>query len=285
MRLFQRLHLIPATLLCFFCACNGSAATQRESPSVPPAKEENFSSDLFFEEEQQPEESTENVYWNVDAIDISDVDPSRKLIAFTFDDAPARTMENILAVFASFNEKNEDCRASATVFFNGALFNAETPHLLYTACALGFELGNHTYSHLDLTSLSKETLTEEIDKTDALLEKIDGQKRHLLRAPFGKTNELVKECAKTPLIDWTIDTLDWTKISEEEIYNTVFNHRFSGAIVLMHDGYEHTVSALKRLLPDLKKDGYQVVSVSKMIKAHGCKFRRGGVYIRARKQN
>ena len=123
------------------------------------------------------------------------------------------------------------------------------------------------------------------EKTDKLLEKADRQKHHLLRAPFGKINEVVKACVEAPIIDWTIDTLDWTNPSVDEIYNRVFTNRFSGAIVLMHDGYEGTVSALKRLLPDLKADGYQVVSVSKMIKAHNCQFQNGGVYIRARKQN
>jgi len=221
--------------------------------------------------------------WNVDGVDINDINLERKLIAFTFDDAPSRKLESILAVFASFNEENPDCKASATVFFNGSLFDEQTPHLLYAACALGFELGNHTHSHYDLTSLDKQGLIEEIDKTDKLLEQADGKQRHLLRAPFGKTNDLLKEVASTPIIDWTIDTLDWTGTSEQEIYDSVFNNRFSGAIVLMHDGYEHTMSALKRLLPDLKADGYQVVSVSKMIKAHGCTFQRGKVYIRARK--
>ena len=87
------------------------------------------------------------------------------------------------------------------------------------------------------------------------------------------------------MIDWTIDTLDWTGVSEEDIYNSVFNYKFPGAIVLMHDGYNNTVSALKRLLPDLKAAGYQVVSVSKMAKAHHCTLQAGKVYIRARKQH
>ena len=244
-------------------------------------------------EEEVPHSSSSNpptteeaqAYWNVDAIDVSEIDKQRKLIAFTFDDAPSRTLENILSVFVAFNEQNEDCKASATIFFNGDLFTEETPHLLYSACALGFELGNHTHSHYDLTTLDRQTLLSEIAQTDALLSKIDGLDYHLLRAPFGKTNELVQGVANTPIIDWTIDTLDWTGANETDIYNCVFNNRFPGAIVLMHDGYEGTVSALKRLLPDLKGDGYQVVSVSKMIKAHGCNFRKGKVYIRARKQN
>ena len=105
----------------------------------------------------------------------------------------------------------------------------------------------------------------------------------MLRAPFGKVNELVLETAQTPILDWTIDTLDWTGVSEDEIYNCVYNARASGSIVLMHDGYEHTVSALKRLLPDLKADGYQVVSVSQLSKAHERPLKRGNRYIRIRK--
>lgn len=270
--------LVPATLVLAFSCCNATVAPKRlEDGSFC----ESFDIPAVEEEQETPMEPSP--YWNVDDIDISEIDPSRKLISFTFDDAPSLTLENICAVFASFNEENPDCKASATVFFNGKLFDSQAPHLLYTAGLLGFELGNHTHSHYDLTTLSVEEIVQEIDKTDELLKRADGKERHLLRTPFGKINDDVKACAKTPIIDWTIDTLDWTGASEEEIYNSVFKQRFSGAIVLMHDGYGNTVSALKRLLPDLKADGYQVVSVSKMIKAHGCNFQTGKVYIRARK--
>ncbi len=217
-------------------------------------------------------------------MDISHIGKGRKLIALTFDDAPARTLENILAVFARFNEENPDCTASATLFVNGGRMDEQNAHLLHAATALGFELGNHTHRHADLTTLKKEELAQEITRTDELLEKIDGRKLHLLRAPFGRTNELVKENATTPLIDWTIDTLDWTGVTAEDIFDSVWTGRFSGAISLMHDGYEQTVAALKILLPALKEDGYQVVTVSQMIRAHGCRFQKGKTYIRARKQ-
>ena len=68
-------------------------------------------------------------YWDVSNVDISDVNLSRKLIAFSFDDAPARTIENIITAFASFNESNPDCKASCTLFFNGCLFDNATIHL------------------------------------------------------------------------------------------------------------------------------------------------------------
>lgn len=223
--------------------------------------------------------------WNLSDVDVSGISPKRKLIAFTYDDAPSKTLENIFAVYADYNESHPDAPAFATVFFNSVRFDEQTPHLLATAHALRFELGNHTHSHYDLTTLSEQALREEIDKTDAELCKIDGKERHLLRAPFGKVNALVRAIAPTPLIDWTIDTMDWSGVSEESVYHSVFDNRFSGAIVLMHDGYEHTVEALKRLLPDLYEDGYQVVSVSQLAKMHGCTLCQGKVYIRARNQN
>ncbi len=278
------IHLIPAALLSFSCAC--------QATKIPRKNEEilNENNGISSVEEESPApvfpfmQITEEGYWNTDEVDISKVNSARKLIALTFDDAPARSLERILAVFAAFNEENPDCTATATLFVNGGRLDAQNFHLLHAAYALGFELGNHTQSHDDLTTLSQEELVREISQTDALLERIDGRKLHLLRAPFGRTNELVKQTAPTPLIDWTIDTLDWTGATEEEIFSRVWEGRFSGAISLMHDGYEGTVYALKKLLPALKADGYQVVTVSQMIKAHGCRFQKGKTYIRARKQ-
>ena len=239
-----------------------------------------FSSEADESFDVQPQD-----VWDVSDVDVSKIHPTNKLIAFSFDDSPSRTLENILAVYAAYNEANPDCPASATIFCNSKLFDAQTPHLLHGCLALGMELGNHTHSHYDLTTISEPILRDEIDRTDKALQKIDGKARHLLRAPFGKTNDLVKTLAPVPLIDWTIDTLDWSGVSEDAIYRAVFDNRFSGAIVLMHDGYANTISALKRLLPDLKADGYQVVSVSQLAKMHGCTFRRGNTYIRARKCN
>lgn len=232
----------------------------------------------------KPQEDMVDGIWNVADVDVSKISKKRKLIAFSFDDAPSRSLENILAVYADFNETHPDAPAFCTLFFNGGLFDAQTPKLLAVAHALHFEFGNHTHSHYDLTTLDEATLQEEIDKTDELLCQIDGKKRHLLRAPFGKINDFIKSAAPTPLIDWTIDTLDWTGVSEDAIYHSVFDNRFSGAIVLMHDGYKHTVDALKRLLPDLYNDGYQVVGISQLAKMHNCTLKQGSVYIRARKQ-
>lgn len=226
---------------------------------------------------------TEDGVWDVSDVDIHNV-RAEKLISFTFDDAPSKTLERIIAVFASFNETHPDCPATATLFCNGQRINEHALPLLHGALSLGFELGNHTYSHYDITTLTPDTLRTEIDNTDALLSRADGKHVHLFRAPYGSINTEVKTQIQTPIIDWTIDTLDWKNTSAEHIYSTVWENRFSGAIVLMHDGYENTVEAVKKLLPALYEDGYQVVSVSKIAKAHHCALEVGKVYIRARKR-
>lgn len=225
----------------------------------------------------------EDGVWNTQDVDISDINPNNKLIAFTFDDAPKRSLEDLLAVYASFNETHPNCKASGTVFCNGNLIDNDVSQSLHTAITLGFELGNHSFSHYELTKLDEKTLQVEIARTDELLSRIDGKDKHLFRAPYGSMNDAVKSKIPVPVIDWTIDTLDWTGASVESIYETVFSQKFSGAIVLMHDGYPNTVYAVKRLLPDLQKAGYQVVSVSAMAKMHECKLKAGSVYIRARK--
>ena len=297
---FMKLSVIKHTVFLTFCfpfvfvSCH--SFKKQPTKEVPPAAVERQVSqrnDDAYEAYERMEafEPTEAPVlptvdpnlWDVSDVDVSFVDASRKLISFTFDDAPGKTLENILAVFAGFNEENPDCKANATFFCNGYFIDASSAQTLLAAKALGMELGNHSFSHPDLTSLTDETLREEIDKTDELLEKADGKNRHLFRAPYGKINEQVKAAVETPILDWTIDTLDWTGVTADEIYDTVWNKRFSGAIVLMHDGYLETVDALKRLLPDLKADGYQVLSISAMAKAHQCPLRKGSVYIRARK--
>ncbi|MBQ7830736.1 MAG: polysaccharide deacetylase family protein [Clostridia bacterium] len=285
-----RLKKLLSVFLCalLLTACNQAPprATSSFNKYLPPSFDD-FSENLeaiTSSESKNASPSTSDDIWDVSDVDISYVDSTKKLISFTFDDTPARTLENILSVFAAFNETHESCRATATLFVNSSRLDNQSMHLLHTASALGFELGNHTHSHFDLTALDETELKTEIEKTDKLLFGIDRKPVHLLRAPFGKTDERIKRISKAPIIDWTIDTLDWTGIDENAVYEQVFSAKRDGSIVLMHDGYPATVSALKRLLPDLANSGYQVVSVSAMAKAHSCPLRKGRVYIRARKQ-
>ena len=221
--------------------------------------------------------------WDVSNVDISIVSPKRKLIALTFDDAPVKTLERIVSVFLHFNASHPDSPAFATLFCNGKNITASAIPSLQAAYAAGFELGNHTQNHQRLTSLPLPEIRQEIEKTDRILQQIDGKALHLLRAPYGEINQNVRQAANAPIIDWLIDTLDWTGRASEDVHQAVMQQKTNGAIVLLHDGYENTVLALKRLLPSLYEAGYQAVTVSQMAKAHSVPLKNGSVYIRARK--
>lgn len=268
--------------LTLFAGCHAKHPSENNLNAYLPPSFSNLEEEL--PSPMETEKPSDSPFWDLSDIDTSYVDHRRKLIAFTFDDGPSKTMENILATFADYNEQNPDCMATATFFLNGIHITDESLPLLHTAHILNCELGNHTHRHLNLTTLTQEDLQEEMQETDKILSRIDGKSLHLFRPPFGAINHEIKTHLKVPVINWTIDTLDWTGKSSDEIYHSVFSARFSGAIVLMHDGYLATVEALKRLLPDLKANGYQVVSVSALAKAHGCTLYNGKEYIRARKQ-
>lgn len=246
--------------------------TPTEEPTLPPA--------------YPPAPLPQNLdFWDCSQADISHINPNKKLIALTFDDAPNKTMESLITVFASFNERNPDCVARATFFCNGNRITAQTFPTLSMAYTMQMELGNHSYSHANLPTLPSRQIQEEIDKTNALLSRVDKRPTHLFRAPYGNIDERVLSYAQAPVFNWTIDTLDWLKQDEEYICEQVINGLFDGAICLLHDGILPTVNALKILLPKLKEQGYQAVTLSELIKAQNRTLKNGVEYVRVTKKS
>ena len=146
---------------------------------------------------------------------------------------------------------------------------------------MNFELGNHTFSHTDLTTLSDEKAKEELQKTDDVLKSFDGKAVHLVRPAGGHADRRILALYPAVFINWTasLDVSDWQEsVTENDIYNTVSSNLLDGGIVLMHQGYDKSTSAVKRLLPDLKARGFQVVSVSELIKYYDAKAEIGKLY-------
>ncbi len=242
------------------CASNGSSTTPPEQPSAP----------------EEPAE-----LWDVSATNVSHIGNNRRLIAFTFDDGPTEKTDDLLDVFKKFNEENPDYIAHATLFTIGSKITDENSGTLERAVSMGFELGNHTYTHANLTALSDDKVIEELKLTDEKLKVFDGKAVHLVRPAGGHADSRVLSLYKTTFINWTgaLGTNDFDNaVTENDVYNTVFSNLTDGGIVLMHQGYDKTVGAVKRLLPDLKAVGYQVVSVSELIKFYGIKAEIGKLY-------
>lgn len=200
----------------------------------------------------------------------SKVDPNKKMVALTFDDGPSIYTKDILDQLEKYN-------AHATFFVVGNRVSgyASTVRRAYQ---LGCEIGNHSWSHPNLASVSVKTMKNEIDKTDAAIKKVIGKKSALLRPPYGAVDSDVKQYAGKPLIHWSIDTLDWSTRNSSKTISAVLNNVRDGSIVLMHDLYAATRTAAVSLIPKLISRGYQLVTVSEMAAYRGITLKNGSIY-------
>ena len=74
------------------------------------------------------------------------------------------------------------------------------------------------------------------------------------------------------IVTWNIDTKDWLNRDSEVIYNNVINNACDGCIVLMHDIYEESIEATKKLIPKLHEMGYEIVSISDLARIKNYDF-------------
>ena len=198
-----------------------------------------------------------------DVIYITDNNDNDKYIAFTFDDGPSEYTSDLLRTLESNN-------SSATFFMLGNRMKLNNEVILDIQ-ASNSEVGSHSYSHKDLTTLEDNDLLEELNSTEIIYNEITGNKLNLLRPPYGKYNEKVTN-QNYKLILWSIDPKDWLVRDSDIIYNNVMKNACDGCIVLMHDTYPETIEAVKTLIPALNEKGYSVVSVSKLMEIKGYNY-------------
>lgn len=200
----------------------------------------------------------------------SAVDPNKKMVALTYDDGPGMYTKDIVKCL-------KENQAKATFFVVGSNIDSYKS-ALKAADKIGCEIGNHTYSHADLSRESKEAIWKEIQKTDSKLCRVIGKKTTVMRPPYGSVNSTVKENVGKPMILWSIDTRDWEHRDSSRTISAVMNNIQDGDIVLMHDIHYSTKTASLSLIPQLRRAGYQLVTVSELAKHRGYKLQKGQVY-------
>src|SRR5699024_5349718 len=164
-----------------------------------------------------------------------DSEKVRPMIALTFDDGPGKYTEELL-------ECLEENNAKATFFMLGQ--NAERyPNTVKHMEKLGMELANHTYDHPILTNLSSTQISNEIEKTSRIMERIAGKAPASMRPPGGAFNHTVRSVSGLPIIMWSIDTKDWKTKSEDMTYRCVMDNARDGSVVLMHDIHQWSAKA------------------------------------------
>ncbi|KYG90710.1 hypothetical protein A0U40_06985 [[Bacillus] sp. KCTC 13219] len=181
-----------------------------------------------------------------------------KRIALTFDDGPHPT------VTAQVLKTLEKYDAKATFFVTGHRVN-KSPKVLKEIYEAGHEIGNHTWSHPKLTTVSFEQAKAQINETNKTVESIIGQEPTLFRPPYGAYNKEILGSLSVPLIMWSVDTLDWQHRTPSKTLKAVQTGAYNGSIILMHDIHQTTADALDSILSYLTKQGYEFVTVSELI--------------------
>ncbi|MEV4372048.1 polysaccharide deacetylase family protein [Nonomuraea sp. NPDC049637] len=179
-----------------------------------------------------------------------------KCVALTFDDGPGPYTGTLLRHLAKY-------RAHATFFVVGRNVGVY-PDVVRRTAEAGHELGNHTWSHPDLTRLSPAAIRSQLARTDQAVKSAAGVVPGLVRPPYGATDRDVRRQAHRPLVLWSVDTLDWRYRDSARVARVSLKRVRPGSVILFHDIHPTTVKALPRVLKGLSARGYRFVTVSEL---------------------
>ena len=182
----------------------------------------------------------------------------KQKIALTFDDGPHPSGTPVL--LDGLAERN----VKVTFFVIGE--NAvKYPKLLTREAEEGHIIGNHTYSHVDLTKMSQEAAECELEKTTAEIEAVTGKKTEYMRPPYGAWKKEMEEKTGMMAVLWNVDPLDWNTDNETEIVNKVVTETEENDIILLHDCYLSSAKAALRIIDIMQAKGYEFVTVDELL--------------------
>ena len=147
----------------------------------------------------------------------------------------------------------------------GAKETAADEEIVRRMHAEGHLIGNHTFHHVQLTKVSEEEAREEVVKTSNAIYEITGEYPVYIRPPFGEWREGLDLAVTMIPVLWDVDSRDWESQNTASICSEVLPNVKDGSIILMHDGYRATVEALRRIVKELKEEGYTFVTVRELI--------------------
>lgn len=191
-------------------------------------------------------------------IQASDKYKEIKKVAITFDDGPHPVYtEQILDGL-----KERDVKAT---FFITGEHAEEYPEIVRRIYMEGHIIGNHTYSHLQLTPRNEEIFAEELRETSKVIKEITGEETIFVRPPYGEWDKKFEKDLKMFPVLWTIDPLDWCSSNAAFIVDRVVGNVKDNDIILLHDEYESTKVAVLVIVDRLREKGYEFVTVDEIM--------------------
>lgn len=186
------------------------------------------------------------------------VDKEDLKIALTFDDGPHPYYTEQL--LDGLKERG----VVATFFVTGEHASIH-PDIIMRMQEEGHLIGNHTYSHMQLTSSNREKFKEELIATNEVIEQITGTEVQFVRPPYGVWDKSFEtELNMFPVL-WTVDPLDWCSGNVSCIVEKIVSKAGENDIILMHDYYATSVTAALQAVDKLLEDGYEFVTVEEIL--------------------
>ncbi|WFA08433.1 polysaccharide deacetylase family protein [Tissierella sp. Yu-01] len=195
----------------------------------------------------------------------------KPMIALTFDDGPYTRAT--IPILDTLKEHN----VVATFFVLGNRV-PKYQDIVRRMVMEGHEIGNHTYSHMQLTSLSKANIKDQLDRTQKAVFEVAGIEPKIMRPTYGSHDNKIREVINMPMILWSIDPQDWKVKDPEKIANHILSRAKNGDIILLHDIFESTAGAVEIIVPELLNRGFQLVTVSELYEYNGEILSVGNIY-------
>lgn len=198
------------------------------------------------------------IWRSVPALEAGAEVQEEKRVAITFDDGPHHIYtEQLLDGLKERGVRASFFLVGENIEYNEALVQrmAEEGHLI----------GNHTYTHTQLTRLAVEEACSEIELTDELIYSITGQTVEYVRPPYGSWNDALTEAIPLNVALWNVDPQDWKSQNAGKVVKAVESHVGDGSVILLHDIFDSSVEAAFRIIDDLQEDGYTFVTVDELL--------------------
>lgn len=173
------------------------------------------------------------------------------LVRLTFDDGPGAYTEQVLDILKRYN-------VHATFYVIGRNVQGH-PGTMQRIRNEGHSIGNHSFTHADLTRLSRAGVQQELASTQAAIQAACGITPTGFRPPYGAQNQTVREVAASMGMSvdmWSVDTRDWARPGSSVITQRVLAGTGPGAVVLLHVLNEQTVSALPSIIEGVRRQGF-----------------------------
>ena len=142
-----------------------------------------------------------------------------------------------------------------------------------------WKFGNHTLNHAHVAQMSYEENLADMRECNQLIEEIIGEKVKYYRGAYGEySNEVIvaAEDLGMQVIQWDVDTLDYTGKTADEMCSRINSKIRNGSIILMHNDTKYTASGLQQIIDCIKAKGYEIVSLDELVYADRFKINHEG---------